>query len=79
MTDNDWGWVLTIRVAQRSDGGMLVWSDELPGLVLSGADPAKVGADIFPAIKELRQHNRNIERCDDFVTTVQRVIDGLEN
>ena len=40
---------LTIKLEVREDGGLRVYSDELPGLVLSGADPAKVMADVVPA------------------------------
>lgn len=54
--------VLTIMVAgrdigisfeTREDGGLRVWSDDLPGLVLSGSDPAKVLADITPAAERI--------------------------
>ena len=40
---------LTIKLEVREDGGLRVYSDELPGLILSGADPAKVMADVVPA------------------------------
>ena len=51
-------WMLPIWVAERDDGGLRVWSDEMPGLVLSGSDPAKVAAAILPAINALRAYKR---------------------
>lgn len=48
-----------VWLAERDDGGLRVWSDDEPGLILSGADPARVGADIWPAIKVLRAHRRH--------------------
>lgn len=55
-------WVVQIFVAERPDGGMRVWSDELPGLVLSGPDPSAVGADIFRAIQVLREYKAEAGR-----------------
>lgn len=48
---------IVIQVQQRDDGGLRVWSDDVPGLVLSNRDPQKVLADIKPAIEAiLSQH-----------------------
>jgi hypothetical protein len=55
MSD-DVKWAVQIYVAERHDGGLRVWSDQMPGLILSGPDPAKVAADILPAINALREH-----------------------
>lgn len=41
---------LTIRLEPREDGGLRVRSDDLCGLILSGPDPAKIMADVLPAI-----------------------------
>lgn len=43
------GKTLTVTLEIREDGGLRVYSDELPGLILSGENPAKVAADIVPA------------------------------
>lgn len=40
---------LNVTLEIREDGGLRVRSDEMPGLILSGGDPAKVLADIIPA------------------------------
>jgi hypothetical protein len=44
-----------IRLAfkRRDDGGLRVWSDDVPGLILSGADRAAVVRDIGPALAAL--------------------------
>lgn len=44
---------VVVRVERRSDGGLRVWSDDIPGLVLSNRDPHKVMADIVPAIEAI--------------------------
>lgn len=51
-------WMATINVAERDDGGMRVWSDQIKGLILSGPDAEKVGAAIMPALKALIEHHR---------------------
>lgn len=43
-----------IFLQEREDGGLRVWSDDEPGLILSHRDPNRVLADIFPAIRALR-------------------------
>jgi hypothetical protein len=43
---------------RREDGGLRITSPEVPGLILSHADPAKVMADVLPAIDALMRHNR---------------------
>jgi hypothetical protein len=42
---------IVLKIERRKDGGLRVWSDDVPGLVLSHRDPAKVLADIQPALK----------------------------
>ena len=42
---------VTVHIKRRRDGGLRVWSDELPGLVLSSRDPEQVLADVAPAIE----------------------------
>ena len=42
-----------VRIEARDDGGLRVWSDDLPELVLSHADAAKVIADIPRAMEAI--------------------------
>jgi hypothetical protein len=47
---------ITVYIEDREDGGVRVWSDDLPGLVLSGSNRIKVLADIEPAVKAILEH-----------------------
>jgi len=44
---------LTVFFEPRPDGGLRVWSDDLPGLVLSGPDRDAVLDDLPAILKEL--------------------------
>lgn len=44
---------LNVTLEERPDGGLRVYSDELPGLILSGPVAAKVIRDIEPAARVL--------------------------
>jgi hypothetical protein len=46
-----------INFSSREDGGLRIWSDDIPGLILSHADPAQVLRDLGPAIGALLKHN----------------------
>ena len=37
----------------RGDGGLRVWSPDIPGLILSHGDPELLGADIVPLLRIL--------------------------
>ena len=50
---------IKISIGPREDGGVRIWSDDMPGLILSGSDPLKVMADIGPALKALIEYKRN--------------------
>ena len=43
----------TITIERREDGGLRVWSDDLPGLVLSHVDSDAVLTDLGSALKVL--------------------------
>jgi hypothetical protein len=43
---------------RREDGGLRVSCPEVPGLVLSHADPEKVMRDVIPAIDRIERYNR---------------------
>jgi hypothetical protein len=47
---------IAIKIAPREDGGIRVWSDDLPGLVLSHSNQELVLCDLGKAIIELRRH-----------------------
>ena len=48
--------IVKVNIENRDDGGIRVWSDDLPGLILSGKDRTKVIADIEPAVRVLLRH-----------------------
>jgi len=49
---------IKITLAPREDGGLRVWSDDLPGLILSGVDQEAVLADLDIAIIELCKYRK---------------------
>ena len=48
--------LITIHLEPREDGGLRIYSDDLPGLVLSGPDQEAVLSDMDTAIIELAKH-----------------------
>ena len=48
--------IVTVTMEDRGDGGLRVYSDDLPGLILSGADRTAVASKIAPAIQALFEH-----------------------
>lgn len=48
--------IVTVTLEDREDGGLRVYSDDLPGLILSGSDRNSVGTKIAPAIQALFEH-----------------------
>jgi hypothetical protein len=48
--------VVTVTLADREDGGLRVFSDDLPGLILSGSDRTQVASAIIPSIEALFRH-----------------------
>lgn len=47
---------IVVHLERREDDGLRVSSPTNPGLILSGVDPLKVCAAIWPALEALRQH-----------------------
>jgi len=45
--------LLTVILQRREDGGLRVFSNEVPGLILSGQYPQKVLDDIKPALETI--------------------------
>jgi hypothetical protein len=41
---------ITIKIEPREDGGLRIWSDDLPGLILSHSNQQSVLLDLGPAI-----------------------------
>jgi hypothetical protein len=48
--------IVTVTLEDRADGGLRVYSEDLPGLILSGPDRESVGEKIAPAIAALFEH-----------------------
>lgn len=48
---------ITLRLLPREDGGLRIVSDDVPGLILSGADQSAVWRDLGPAIEALLKRN----------------------
>lgn len=48
--------IVNVFIGDREDGGARVWSDDLPGLILSGKDRAAVIRDIDIAVHALLEH-----------------------
>lgn len=46
---------VTIYLHRRPDGGLRVSSEEVPGMILSGEDPAKICAAIWPALVAIKR------------------------
>jgi len=44
---------VTVHFDRRDDGGLSVWSDDLPGLHLSHSDPSRVIDDVKPVLEGL--------------------------
>jgi hypothetical protein len=44
---------LTVFLEKREDGGLRVFSDDLPGLILSGREPERIASAIVPVIQRL--------------------------
>jgi hypothetical protein len=47
---------ITIKLAPREDGGLRVWSDEVPGLILSHSDQEKIIKDLGVALLAILQY-----------------------
>lgn len=48
---------ISITIAPREDGGLRVWSDDLPGLVLSHSDQELVLKDLGSAVMAILTHH----------------------
>lgn len=48
--------VITVVLEDREEEGLQVYSDDLPGLILSGPDRTRVAAAIIPSIEALFRH-----------------------
>lgn len=44
---------VTIALGRRDDGGLFIYSGDVPGLVLSYKEPSKVLAAVVPAVEVL--------------------------
>ena len=46
-------WVISVVFETRSDGGLRVYSDDVPGFMLSHADTSAVYKDVMPALETI--------------------------
>lgn len=49
--------VIGVTIEDREDGGIRVYSDDLPGLLLSGKNRVSVLADIEPAARAILEYS----------------------
>lgn len=47
---------IKVTVEPREDGGIRIYSEDLPGLVLSGRERVKIMGDIGPAVRAILEH-----------------------
>lgn len=70
MNQTSGSFKITVQIQRRRDGGVRVWSDQVPGLVLSSKDEEKVLADVKPALEailsEMMGCEVKAERLDTF-------------
>ncbi len=52
---------VSVMFERREDGGLRVYSNEVPGLILSGPDPELVFNDVVPALESLFKHNEELD------------------
>ncbi len=52
---------VTVCFERREDGGIFVYSDDVPGLALSSADPRKALDDVLPALEVLEANAKRQE------------------
>lgn len=45
---------VTLRLERREDGGLLIWSDEVMGLIITAALPGDAMAKVWPALHALK-------------------------
>lgn len=48
--------IITVILEDREDGGLRGYSDDLPGLIMSGRNRNELASRIAPAIKVLLEH-----------------------
>lgn len=51
---------VAVTFERRPDGGLRVYSDDVPGLMLSGSNADAVVADVIPALETLFAYNRKM-------------------
>lgn len=66
---------IVVNVEMREDGGLRVWSADVPGLVLSHQDPQKVIDDIKPALETILSALMGCEVRADPLRPLQEMLD----
>lgn len=52
--------IIHLNLKRREDGGLRIWSDDVPGLMLSGKDESAVLRDVGPALAVLFEQYRKL-------------------
>jgi len=65
-----------VSLEDREDGGLRVFSDELPGLILSGHDKKAVLEKIAPAIAALLKAAKGWDVCVRAAKPLSEILDG---
>jgi hypothetical protein len=66
--------VVTVTLEDRADGGLRVFSEDLPGLILSGPDKTEVCSAIAPAIKALLEFGGTMVKAVEPSQPIREVI-----
>ena len=66
---------VAVTFEKRPDGGLCAYSEDVPGLMLSGADAEAVFEDVIPAMEELFRHNRKMDVMFGPVTDLRRLLE----
>jgi hypothetical protein len=51
---------VVVTFERREDGGLRVYSDDVPGFVLSHSDPMTVLGDVKPALERILSHMHGV-------------------
>ena len=51
---------VVVTFERREDGGLRVYSDDVPGFVLSHSDPMAVLGDVKPALERILSHMHGV-------------------
>lgn len=67
---------ITVALEDREDGGLRVFSDDLPGLILSGPHRQKVIETIVPAMTAILEHLGFVDFQIHHTKPMTEIMDG---